>query len=105
MIDVLKFKELIGSNGLGGILATLEDGRCACVIKSSGLVIIEVLLDSFLKWTSFDEEITNLDKKDVEDVLKNPKKVMYGPCAKDYLTDEETKANFDKVKREAGYNY
>lgn len=59
----------------------------------------------FLKWTSFDEEITDLDKKDVEDVLKNPKKVMYGPCAKDYLTDEETKANFDKVKREAGYNY
>ena len=74
---MLKFKELIGSNGLGGILITLEDGRCACVVKSSGLVIIEVLLDSFLKWTSFNEEITNLDKKDVEDVLKNPKKVIW----------------------------
>ena len=105
MINLLKLKEVIGGNGLGGILVTLEDGRCACVVVSNKLIIIEVLLDSFLKWTSFDEEASEQDIRDLEEALKNPEIVRYGPCAKDYLIDKKMKERFDKIKREADYNY
>ena len=58
-----------------------------------------------MKWTSFDEEASEQDIKDLEEVLKNPEMVRYGPCAKDYLMDKKMKERFDKIKREADYNY
>lgn len=104
-MDLLKFKELIGSNGMGGILITLEDGRCACVDILRNGVVIEILLDAFLKWTDFDVATTKQDLEDVERVLKNPDWIKHGPFAKDYLTDENIKIDFDRIKQESGHKY
>lgn len=41
----------------------------------------------------------------VYDILKNPKKIKEFYGAKKYLTDEQEKEKWDKLKKEFGYNY
>lgn len=102
---LLKLHKLIGSNGLGGFLITLSDGRCACVDTVNRTVIVEVLLDSFYKWDGFDNSVSIQDEKNVLYVLNNPIKIEYGPQSREYLENVDVRTFFDNLKKDVGYTY
>ena len=100
MISLLELNKIIGLNDTeNSVLITLLDGRCALVDKKSRHVVVEILVDSFYKWMNFPNKPTNEDEVIIKDILKYPHDVGFGPCAKRYLTDEQTKQNFDKLKK------
>lgn len=106
MIDLLKLNKIIGlDDNNTSVLITLLDGRCALVDKKSRHVVVEILVDSFYKWMDFPNKPSEGDEAIIKDILENPHDVGFGPCAKRYLTDEETKQNFDKLKKDMEYDY
>ena len=106
MINLLELNKIIGLDDTNtSVLITLLDGRCALVDKKSRHVVVEILVDSFYKWMDFPNESSEEDEAIIKDILKNPHDVGFGPCAKRYLTDEQTKQNFDKLKKEMEYDY
>lgn len=68
-------------------------------------IIVEILLDSFYKWMSFDEKINNNDREEVEKILENSKEIEFGPLSRDYIDNPKIREKFDKIKKEIGYNY
>lgn len=87
------------------ILVTLEDGRCALVDKERKCFVVEILLDSFYKWLSFSDNYIEEDVDNVKSILANPQGVGYGPLAESYISDRKVKQEFDKIKKEIGYEY
>ena len=106
MISLLELNKIIGLDDTeNSVLITLLDGRCALVDKKSRHVVVEILVDSFYKWMNFPNQASSEDEEIVKDILKNSHDVGFGPCAKRYLTDEQTKQNFDKLKKDMEYDY
>jgi len=104
--SLLELNKIIGLDDTeNNILITLLDGRCDLVDKKSRHVVVEILVDSFYKWMDFPNQASGEDEEYVKDILKNPHDVGFGPCAKRYLTDEQTKQNFDKLKKNMEYDY
>lgn len=102
----MKFKEAMIDYS-GQILCTLEDGRCALVDLERKSVVVEILLDSFMKWFPYGGN-TDISKENIElskKIIETTDKIGYGPKAKDYLKNDKVKMLFDKLKKEAGYNY
>lgn len=98
--------EIIGVNASKTqILITLLDGRCALLDRENKVFTVEVLLDSFYKWMDFFKVDKNEYIDEVNNILENPTGYGFGPLAKEYLTDEKTRKFFDKIKKEANYNY
>lgn len=95
----MKCKEAIFSNGSGGVLCTLEDGRCCVAYIKNDSLVIEILLDSFLKWQAFDEVPTEKEIKKAEYVIETTDKIYESALAKAYLSDVEVKETFDKIKK------
>lgn len=103
---MLELNKIIGLDDTeNSVLLTLLDGRCTLVDKKSRYVVVEILVDSFYKWMNFPNQANSEDEEIVKDILKNPHDVGFGPCAKRYLTDEQTKQNFDKLKKDMEYDY
>lgn len=102
---LLNSKDILGKNELGIVLITLKDGRCACVDLLNKGVIVEVLLDSFLKWGDFSLKVVGEEKMQLKKILENPNWVRYGPLAKDYLENQEINLYFNALKKEAQYQY
>lgn len=106
MISLLELNKIIRLDDTeNSVLINLLDGRCALVDKKSRYVVVEILIDSFYKWMNFPNKATHEDEEIVKDILKHPQDVSFGPCAKRYLTDEQTKQNFDKLKKDMEYDY
>lgn len=106
MKTLLKFKEAIIDYD-DQILCTLEDGRCALVDLKNETVVIEILLDSFMKWFPYGGN-TNISKEKVElskKIIETTDKIGCNYYAEKYLEDEQIKKQYDKLKQEAGYNY
>lgn len=105
---LLKCKDILYSNGLGGILVTLEDGRCACVSIRDGKegMYITMLLAEFLKWGSFNKQPTEEEiKKTIEVVEDENVSYKESDGAKEYLTDPKEKEKWDRIKKKFGYDY
>lgn len=103
---MLKYNKSISSNGLGNVIVTLKDGRCACVDINKNNIVIEVLLDSFFKWGAFDKTPTDKEiEKAKKIILDNEYEIYYGPQAKEYLLDKKVKDFFDDLKKELDYDY
>ena len=93
---LFELNKIIGiDDSRNNILVTLTDGRCALV----------VLLGSFLKWMSFSDNYIEEDVDNVKSILANPQGVGYGPLAESYISDTKVKQEFDKIKKEIGYEY
>ena len=106
MISLLELNKIIGLDDTeNSVLIILLDGRCALVDKKSINILVEILIDSFYKWMNFPNKATHEDEEIVKDILKHLHDVGFGPCAKRYLTDEQTKQNFDKLKKDMEYDY
>ena len=106
MTSLLELNKIIGLDDTeNSVLLTLLDGRCALVDKKSRHVLVEILVDSFYKLMNFPNQASSEDEEIVKDILKNPHDVGFDPCAKRYLTDEQTKQNFDKLKKDMEYDY
>lgn len=103
---LFELNKIIGiDDSRNNILVTLTDGRCALVdLKRKGFVV-EVLLGSFFKWMSFSDNYTEEDADNVKSILANPQGVGYGPLAERYISDTKVKQEFDKIKKEIGYEY
>ena len=98
---MFELNKIIGiDDSRNNILVTLTDGRCALVDLERKGFVVEVLLDSFLKWLSFSDNYI-----EEESILANPQGVGYGPLAESYISDTKVKQEFDKIKKEIGYEY
>ncbi len=102
----MKFKEAIIDYS-GQILCTLEDGRCALVDLERKSVVVEVLIDSFMKWFPYggNKNVSKENIKLAKNIIETTDDVGYGPKAKQYLTDDKVKKFFDEIKKEVGYKY
>ena len=87
------------------VLVTLVDGRCALVDLKRSVFVVEILLDSFYKWMEFPNSPSEDDIDTVKKILQHPENVGYGPLAEKYMLNPKVKSDFDKMKKEAGYNY
>lgn len=103
--NLLNYKEFLYSNELGGVIVTLDNGTCACVDTNNKTVILEILLDSFLKWGVFDSTPTQDEINLAKITIKNPREIRYGPMVKEYFEDNNVKQTFDKIKKDCGYKY
>lgn len=103
---MFELDKIIGiDDSRNNILVTLTDGRCALVDLKSKALVVEVLLGSFLKWMSFSDNYIEEDVDNVKSILANPQGVGYGPLAERYISDTKVKQEFDKIKKEIGYEY
>lgn len=73
-------------------------------LKARGIVV-EILLDFFYKWMSFNEEVNEIDKEEARKILKSSKEIEYGPLAREYIENLEIRKKFDELKKQVGYNY
>ena len=87
------------------VLVTLVDGRCDLVDLKRRVFVVEILLDSFYKWMEFPNSPSEDDIDTVRKILQHPENVGYGPLAEKYMSNPKVKSDFDKMKKEAGYNY
>lgn len=62
--------------------------------------MIEILIDSFLKWTDFPLPVSEEDLRVLAKILESPEHVKYGPLAKEYLENSEIKSYFDALNKE-----
>jgi len=103
---LFELNKIIGiDDSRNNILVTLTDGRCALVDKERKVFVVEILLDSFYKWMSFSDNYIEEDVDNVKSILANPQGVGYGPLAESYISDTKVKQEFDKIKKEIGYEY
>lgn len=103
---LFELNKIIGiDDSRNNILVTLTDGRCALVDKERKGFVVEILLDSFYKWMSFSDNYIEEDVDNVKSILANPQGVGYGPLAERYISDTKVKQEFDKIKKEIGYEY
>ena len=102
---MLKFKEALYSNKDGGVIISLEDGRCALVDTKNEVIDVDVFVDTYLKWGNFDNYINSDDIEKAKKVLQSPKKIFFSQLANDYLNESDLKKEIDRLKKEAGYNY
>ena len=103
---LFELNKIIGiDDSRNNILVTLTDGRCALVDLERKGFVVEVLLGSFLKWMSFSDNYIEEDVDNVKSILANPQGVGYGPLAESYISDTKVKQEFDKIKKEIGYEY
>ena len=103
---MFELNKIIGiDDSRNNILVTLTDGRCALVDKERKGFVVEILLDSFYKWMPFPNEPTAEDQAEVIEILTNPKVFGFGPLAESYISDTKVKQEFDKIKKEIGYEY
>lgn len=103
---LFELNKIIGiDDSRNNILVTLTDGRCALVDKERKGFVVEILLDSFYKWMPFPNEPTAEDQAEVIEILTNPKVFGFGPLAESYISDTKVKQEFDKIKKEIGYEY
>lgn len=86
------------------VLITLQDGRCALVDLKKRTFVVEILLDSFYKWLEF-YDVEKKYEKEILDILNNPNGYFIGPQAKQYIEQKETRDFYNKLKKEASYNY
>lgn len=102
---MLKCKDIISSTPDGIVLVTLEDGRCASVDTNTRLVLVDILLASFDRFGRYFTIDSFRDRDLVLDILKNPRKVRELGASQEYLQDTKERLNWDKLKKELGYNY
>ena len=103
---MFELDKIIGiDDSRNNILVTLTDGRCALVDLERKAFVVEVLLGSFLKWMGFSDYYIEEDVDNVKSILANPQGVGYGPLAERYISDTKVKQEFDKIKKEIGYEY
>ena len=106
MIDLFELNNIIGLDiARKNVLATLVDGRCALVDLKRRVFVVEILLDSFYKWMEFPNYPSEDDIDTVREILQHPENVGYGPLAEKYMSNPKVKSDFDKMKKDAGYNY
>ena len=106
MIDLFELNNIIGLDiARKNVLVTLVDGRCALVDLKRSVFVVEILLDSFYKWMEFPNSPSEDDIDTVKKILQHPENVGYGPLAEKYMLNPKVKSDFDKMKKEAGYNY
>lgn len=106
MIDLFELNNIIGLDiARKNVLVTLADGRCALVDLKRRVFVVEILLDSFYKWMEFPNSPSEDDIDTVRKILQHPENVGYGPLAEKYMLNPKVKSDFDKMKKEAGYNY
>lgn len=103
--NLLNYKEFLYGNELGGVIVTLDNGVCACVDTNSKTIVLEILLDSFLKWGAFNSIPTEDEINLAKMIIKNPREVSYGPMVKEYFENNDVKQKFDKIKKDCGYKY
>lgn len=103
---MFELNKIIGiDDSRNNILITLTDGRCALVDVNRRGFVVEILLDSFYKWMSFSDDFTEEDVSNVKKILTDPAGIGYGPLAEEYATNPKIKRDFDKIKKEIGYEY
>lgn len=106
MIDLFELNNIIGLDiARKNVLVTLVDGRCALVDLKRRVFVVEILLDSFYKWMEFPNSPSKDDIDTVRKILQHPEDIGYGPLAEKYMSNPKVKSDFDKMKKEAGYNY
>lgn len=106
MIDLFELNNIIGLDiARKNVLVTLVDGRCALVDLKRRVFVVEILLDSFYKWMEFPNSPSKDDIDTVRKILQHPEDIGYGPLAEKYMLNPKVKSDFDKMKKEAGYNY
>ena len=106
MIDLFELNNIIGLDiARKNVLVTLADGRCALVDLKRRVFVVEILLDSFYKWMEFPNSPSEDDIDTVREILQHPENVGYGPLAEKYMSNPKVKSDFDKMKKDAGYNY
>jgi hypothetical protein len=106
VIDLFELNNIIGLDiARKNVLVTLVDGRCALVDLKRRVFVVEILLDSFYKWMEFPNSPSEDDIDTVREILQHPENVGYGPLAEKYMLNPKVKSDFDKMKKEAGYNY
>ena len=106
MTSLLELNKIIGLDDTeNSVLLTLLDGRCALVDKKSRHVVVEILVDSFYKWMNFPNQASSEDEEIIKDILQNTTEAGFGPLAKEYLTDEDVRKRFDKLKQDMEYDY
>lgn len=54
---------------------------------------------------NFPNQATHEDEEIVKDILQNTTEAGFGPLAKEYLTDEDVRKRFDKLKKDLEYDY
>lgn len=102
---MLQLKEIIATNGYGDAVVTLTDGRCALVNYDIRGCFVDVFIDSFLNWEAFNKEPTDEDVRKIKDILRNPRGYKESSAAKAYISDPAAKSEYDRIKKECGYDY
>ena len=101
----MKCKEVLRSNGIGGTVATLDDGRCALVYLEENGFFIEVLVDTFFKWGAFDREPTEEEIEKSIKIINESGNYEESNDAIAYREDEEFREETNMIKKQMGYNY
>ena len=105
MAKLLRFKDVLYTNGTTGFIVSLENGCFALIDVKNKHVDVDVFLETYLKWGGFDEVDTSDKIELIKKVLEHPKKVYISSLATGYLESAKTKNEIDTLKKNIGYNF
>jgi hypothetical protein len=105
VIKLLRFKDVLYTNGTTGFIVSLEDGCFALINTENGHVDVDVFLETYLKWGGFDKVDASDKIELIKKVLEQPKKIYISSLATGYLESAETKNEIDTLKKNIGYNF
>ena len=105
MVKLLRFKDVLYTNGTTGFIVSLENGCFALIDVENKHVDVDVFLETYLKWGGFDEVDTSDKIELIKKVLEHPKKVYISSLATGYLESAKTKNEIDTLKKNIGYNF
>ena len=102
---MLRFKDVLYTNGTTGFIVLLENGCFALIDVENRHVDVDVFLETYLKWGGVDEVDASDKIELIKKVLEHPKKVYISSLATGYLESAETKNEIDMLKKNIGYNF
>lgn len=105
MVKLLRFKDVLYTNGTTGFIVLLENGCFALIDVEKRHVDVDVFLETYLKWGGFDKVDASDKIELIKKVLEHPKKVYISSLATGYLESAETKNEIDMLKKNIGYNF
>ena len=105
MAKLLRFKDVLYTNGTTGFIVLLENGCFALIDVENRHVDVDIFLETYLKWGGFDEVDASDKIELIKKVLEHPKKVYISSLATGYLESDETKNEIDMLKKNIGYNF